>query len=128
MAQSNKPRQPIFLTRRRGALITCVITGRWHAAVNVSSHWGTGQDRRQAESHKTLEETHPLHICTVTPHHSSQVTFCSFLTLLHPLAPQFSLPGCTSPARSQVGGHEHMALSHPASHCAACLGLWGWEG
>lgn len=69
MAQSNKPRQPIFLRRSRGALITCVITGRWHAAVDVSSHWGTGQDRRQAESHKTLEETHLLHVAR--SHHTT---------------------------------------------------------
>lgn len=68
MAQSNKPRQPIFLTRRRAALITCVITGRWHAAVDVSSHWGTGQDRRQRREPQSIgRDTSLAHLHGHTP-------------------------------------------------------------
>lgn len=50
----------LFTYREEEHLLALLLQIRFHNAVGVCSHWGTGQDRRR-RAQKAAQEVHPLH-------------------------------------------------------------------
>lgn len=94
-------------------LITCVITGTWHAADDVSSHWGTGQDKRQRREPQSIGGDTSL---ARLHGHTTPLIPSDLLLLSNPASPPYTpiFPaGVHIPCQiSGVGGHS--SITHRA--------------